>query len=111
MPSTDSTGMHRALELVTSSVSLARQHTDDVEWSAEDGTRTEPDFLCRCVEAAIKAGSLRYPDEAKLRLGEAYAAAGKKQQAISTLREVGGKEGTAELARYWIMAINKPLAG
>jgi 2-isopropylmalate synthase len=52
------------LELVTSSVSLARQYTDDVEWSAEDGTRTEPDFLCRCVEAAIKAGAttINIPD-------------------------------------------------
>ena len=52
------------LELVTASVSLARQHTDDVEWSAEDGTRTEPDFLCRCVEAAIKAGAttINIPD-------------------------------------------------
>lgn len=65
----------------------------------------------KLMESSIKAGGLRYPDEAKLRLGEAYAAAGKKQQAISTLRGVGGKEGTAELARYWIMAINKPLAG
>ena len=64
----------------------------------------------KMMEAAIKAGGLRYPDEAKLRLGEAYAAAGKKSQAISTLRTVKGKEGTAELARYWIMAINKPLA-
>ena len=52
------------LELVTASVSLARQHTDDVEWSAEDGTRTEHDFLCRCVEAAIKAGAttINIPD-------------------------------------------------
>jgi len=65
----------------------------------------------KMMEEAIKIGGLRYPDEAKLRLGEAYAAAGKKQQAISTLRGVAGKEGTAELARYWIMAINKPLAG
>ena len=64
----------------------------------------------KMMESAIKAGGLRYPDEAKLRLGEAYAAAGKKQQAISTLKGVAGKEGTAELARYWIMAINKPLA-
>jgi len=65
----------------------------------------------KMMESAIKAGGLRYADEAKLRLGEAYAAAGKKQQAISTLRTVSGKEGTADLARYWIMAINKPLAG
>ena len=64
----------------------------------------------KMMEAAIKAGGLRYPDEAKLRLGEAYAAAGKKSQAINTLKGVRGKEGTAELARYWIMAINRPIA-
>ena len=52
------------LQMVTDSVTLARQHTDDVEWSAEDGSRTEPDFLCRCVEAAIKAGAttINIPD-------------------------------------------------
>jgi len=36
-------------------VTRARNHTDNVEWSPEDGTRTEHDFLCRTVEAAIKA--------------------------------------------------------
>jgi 2-isopropylmalate synthase len=52
------------LQAVTDSVALARHHTDDVEWSAEDGSRTEPDFLCRCVEAAIKAGAttINVPD-------------------------------------------------
>ena len=52
------------LQAVTDSVTLARQFTDDVEWSAEDGTRTEPDFLCRCVEAAIRAGAttINVPD-------------------------------------------------
>ena len=52
------------LQAVTDSVTLARHYTDDVEWSAEDGTRTEPDFLCRCVEAAIVAGAttINIPD-------------------------------------------------
>ncbi len=52
------------LQLTIDSVTLARQHADDVEWSAEDGSRTEPDFLCRCVEAAIKAGAttINVPD-------------------------------------------------
>ncbi len=59
---------------------------------------------------AIKTGDLKNPEDAKLRLGEAYAAAGKKQQAISTLRSVRGTDGTAELARYWIMAINHPMS-
>ena len=46
------------------SVSYARQFTDDVEWSPEDGTRTEHDFLCRCVEAVIDAGAttINIPD-------------------------------------------------
>jgi len=52
------------LQLAVDSVTLARQFVDDVEWSAEDGTRTDPDFLCRCVEAAIKAGAttINIPD-------------------------------------------------
>ena len=46
------------------SVMLARQHADDVEWSAEDATRSDPDFLCRVVEAAIRAGAttINLPD-------------------------------------------------
>jgi 2-isopropylmalate synthase len=51
-------------ELVVQQVTRARNHTDDVEWSPEDATRTEHDFLCRCVEAAIKAGAstINMPD-------------------------------------------------
>jgi len=45
-------------QAVIDSVSYARQFTDNVEWSPEDGSRTEHDFLCRTVEAAIKAGAL-----------------------------------------------------
>src|SRR6202011_957198 len=47
----------QVLELVTESVTRARNLIDDVEWSAEDGTRSEIDFLCRIVEAVIKAGA------------------------------------------------------
>ena len=52
------------LAMVIDSVTRARNHVEDVEWSAEDGTRTEHDFLCRCVEAAIKAGAttINIPD-------------------------------------------------
>ena len=52
------------VEHTVASVTLARQHADDVEWSAEDATRSDPDFLCRVVEAAIKAGAttINLPD-------------------------------------------------
>ena len=61
------------------------------------------------MQDAIKAGGLRNPEDAKLHLGQAQAVAGKKSQAITTLKTVGGKDGTADLARYWIMAINHPM--
>ena len=52
------------LAAVTASVTLARNFVPDVEWSAEDGSRTDPDFLARCVEAAIAAGAttINIPD-------------------------------------------------
>ena len=42
----------------------AREYTDDVEFSPEDAGRSEPDFLCRLVEAAISAGAttINIPD-------------------------------------------------
>ncbi len=51
-------------QAVIDSVRRARNYTDDVEWSAEDATRTDKDFLCRCVEAAIDAGAttINIPD-------------------------------------------------
>jgi 2-isopropylmalate synthase len=39
------------------SVRLARAYTDDVEFSPEDAGRSEPDFLCRLLEAVIAAGA------------------------------------------------------
>jgi 2-isopropylmalate synthase len=52
------------LDAVSASVQRARGYTSDVEWSAEDATRTDHDFLCRCVAAAIKAGAttINIPD-------------------------------------------------
>ncbi len=52
------------LNAVVSSVSHARGLSEDVEWSAEDATRTDHDFLCQCVEAAIKSGAqtINIPD-------------------------------------------------
>ena len=54
----------RVFEKVKESVTFARNFTDDVEWSAEDGSRTERDFLARCVEAAIASGArtINIPD-------------------------------------------------
>ena len=63
------------LNAVSESVTFARDFTDDVEWSAEDASRTEDDFLCRCVEAAIKAGAttINIPDTVGYAVPSEYA--------------------------------------
>ena len=52
------------LEAAVESVARARRFTDDVEFSAEDATRSDIDFLCRVVESVIDAGAttINLPD-------------------------------------------------
>ena len=52
------------LEAVVTAVKQARQYTDDIEFSAEDATRSDMDFLCKVVEAAISVGAttINLPD-------------------------------------------------
>jgi len=52
------------VEQAVRAVKRARNYTDDVEFSCEDAGRSEIDFLCRIIEAAIKAGAstINIPD-------------------------------------------------
>jgi 2-isopropylmalate synthase len=52
------------LEAAVAAVTRARGYTDDVEFSAEDATRSDFDFLCRVIEAVIAAGArtINLPD-------------------------------------------------
>ena len=54
----------QVLEAAVRAVKLAREYTDDVEFSAEDAVRSETDFLCRVFEATIAAGArtINVPD-------------------------------------------------
>jgi len=63
------------IEAIHKSVSHARKYTDDVEWSAEDATRTEMDFMYRAVETAIKAGAttINLPDTVGYATPDEYA--------------------------------------
>ena len=60
------------------------------------------------MEQGIAKGGLRRPDEAKLHLGIAYLSAGQKAKAIQTFRDVGGTDGTADLARLWLIHAQRP---
>ena len=69
-------GANAVLEAVGRSVTQARQHTDDVEWSPEDATRTEWEFLVKCCDAAIAAGAttINIPDTVGYSHPEEYGA-------------------------------------
>ncbi|GJL85880.1 MAG: 2-isopropylmalate synthase [Micavibrio sp.] len=66
----------QVLEAVAESVTFARNFTDDVEWSAEDASRTEDDFLCHAVEIAINSGAttVNIPDTVGYTIPEEYGA-------------------------------------
>jgi outer membrane protein assembly factor BamD (BamD/ComL family) len=55
------------------------------------------------IEQGIKKGNLKRPEDAKLTLGEAQLLAGHKQRAVQTLRGVSGNDGTADIARLWVL--------
>ncbi|HJQ27013.1 MAG TPA: 2-isopropylmalate synthase [Blastocatellia bacterium] len=71
-----------ALQQARDAVALARSLCDDVEFSAEDATRTDMDYLCAVVEAVIDAGALtvNLPDTV------GYITPGEYANFISTIR-------------------------
>jgi 2-isopropylmalate synthase len=66
----------QCLERARAAVQRARSYTDDVEFSAEDATRSDLDFLCGVVEAAIDAGAttINLPDTVGYATPNEYAA-------------------------------------
>src|SRR3954465_9668089 len=64
------------LEIIAATVTQARNLVDDVEWSGMDATRTPIDYLCRCVETALKAGAttINLPDTVGYATPEEYRA-------------------------------------
>jgi 2-isopropylmalate synthase len=64
------------LEMARAGVKQARTYTDDVEFSAEDASRTDPDFLCQVVQAAIEEGAttINLPDTVGYAMPHEYAA-------------------------------------
>src|ERR1700744_2323296 len=76
-------GENAVLEAIGASVTRARNYTSEVEWSGEDATRTEPDFLCKCVDVAINAGAtvINVPDTVGYSTPQEYF------QIIAMLRE------------------------
>ncbi len=73
----------QVVEQAVHAVRLARQYTDNVEFSAEDAGRSDIDFLCRIFEAVIEAGAttLNVPDTVGYNLPQQFG------ETIRLLRE------------------------
>jgi 2-isopropylmalate synthase len=65
----------QALDQIATMVALARTYADDVEFSPEDATRTDRDFLIKVCEVAIQAGAttLNLPDTVGYCIPQDYA--------------------------------------
>ncbi len=65
-----------ALEQVAESVALACQYAEDVEFSAEDATRSDPEFLVQMLRIAVEAGAttINLPDTVGYTTPEEYKA-------------------------------------
>lgn len=65
-----------ALEAISSNVKYARERCAEVEFSAEDASRTEINFLCEAVGRAVRAGAttINLPDTVGYAVPEEYAA-------------------------------------
>ena len=101
-------------EIVAKSVASVRRAKalcDDIEFSPEDAARTEIDFLCEVVEAAIEAGAttVNIPDTVGYAVPSQYAAV------IRTLRERVQNIGRAVISTHCHddlgMAVANSLAG
>jgi 2-isopropylmalate synthase len=65
-----------ALDRAASSVALASRYVDEVEFSPEDATRSDPDFLCQMVTVVVEAGGkvINLPDTVGYCIPSEYAA-------------------------------------
>jgi 2-isopropylmalate synthase len=65
-----------ALEAISTNVRYARERCAEVEFSAEDASRTDIDFLCKAVNAAVRAGAttINLPDTVGYAVPEEYGA-------------------------------------
>lgn len=65
----------QTLDRIQDGIVLARDYCADVQWTAFDATRSQPDFLCRSIETAIRSGAttISIPDSLGTASPEAFA--------------------------------------
>lgn len=85
---------NEVLRMAVDAIKHAKQFTEDVEFSAEDATRSDPEFLCKVFEEVIKAGAtvINIPDTV------GYTAPGEFQRLIRHITENTPNIDRAELS-------------
>lgn len=71
----DKLRLEEELQSVKNNIFLARNYCQEVEWSAFDAPRSEPDFLCKAIETAINSGAttINIPDSLGLASPEEFS--------------------------------------
>src|SRR5205085_10616615 len=72
------------LEMSRNAVRLAKSFTDDVEFSAEDATRTDLDYLCEVIEAVIDEGAtvVNIPDTVGTRFRASITTSSRRSNSV-----------------------------
>src|SRR6266446_3427276 len=93
----------QVLEQATQSVRFARKHRDDIEFSPEDGSRSDPDFLCRVLEAVW---SVHCHNDLGMAVANSLAAVtiGGARQIECTMNGLGERAGNTSLEEV-VMAV------
>ena len=113
----DAARQQRLRDLVTKSIadaqSAASQRESEADASKEGDALINLGFAAvtegkfdkglALMEKGMAKGTLKHPEDAKLRLGIAYLLAGKKPKGREVLRSVKGADGTQEIARMWLI--------
>jgi tetratricopeptide (TPR) repeat protein len=108
------TRLHNLVTKTIDEDQKARAHAESEAKAAKDGTALvnlgfddvgygKFDTGIPLMEQGLQKDALKHPEDAKLHLGIAYLLAGQKPKAVQILKTVQGTDGTAALARLWLI--------
>jgi hypothetical protein len=83
--------------------SASKEGTGLVNVGWEYVTRGKADKGLPLMEQGVHKGGLKHPEDEKLHLGIAYLMAGNKAKGTQVLRTVQGNDGSADVARLWVL--------
>jgi hypothetical protein len=90
----------------TAEAAALKEGNDLVKYGTVYASMGQHDKAVQLIEQGIAKGNLKRPDDAKLRLALALAGNAKtKAKGLQTLRQVGGSDGTAEIARLYAVSM------